>query len=78
VPTNACGRSSLALRGARVNAQDNKGNTPLHVSAINGDIEISTLLLKKGADKYVRNSDNLTPLQIAIQKNYESLVKLLN
>jgi len=70
----------LIYLGANVNAQDRKGNAPLH-AAINGDRSYEYItdtpdtayekvikkLLKVGADVSIRNKDNKTPQEYAVQ-----------
>ena len=36
--------------GANLGAQNNKGETPLHISCLHGNYSASKLLLEKGAD----------------------------
>lgn len=62
--------------GAEVNAQDRQGNTPLHyIARMYWDIdvvEIWDLLIEKGADMTIKNSEGLTPTDIAINESKES------
>ncbi|XP_071763948.1 fibronectin type 3 and ankyrin repeat domains 1 protein [Centroberyx gerrardi] len=54
------------------------GWTPLmRVSAVTGNAEVASLLLRAGADVNVRDRDGKTPLMIAVLNNHEDLVKLL-
>nr|UVF58849.1 ankyrin repeat protein E2 [synthetic construct] len=56
----------LMANGADVNATDNWGDTPLHLAAVRGHLEIVEVLLKAGAD--VNASDEMlgdTPLHLA-------------
>jgi ankyrin repeat protein len=54
--TNGCKRVNLAIidlliqYGASVNAQDDRGTTPLHVACYNNDISIMRHLISLGAD----------------------------
>lgn len=55
-------------------------NTPLHISVINGDIEIVKLLLQRGANINYKNKEGKTPIDIAkeLDSNVGSaLVELL-
>ena len=48
--------------GARVNAVDADGNTPLHAAGINATEEIAAILLDAGAKTDFRNKEGKTPL----------------
>lgn len=45
-----------------LNSRDNEGNTPLMMAVNYGNTRIVRKLLIKGADRYLRNNANLTPL----------------
>ena len=47
-----------------MNAKDNDGWTPLHLSADEGHLEGARLLIDNGADLNVRNNRDLTPLDL--------------
>jgi len=69
-----CGVSELVLEysGARV--------TPLHIAAQNGKLEIVKLLLERGASPNVRDCQDYTPLQRALEcddPNGTGIAKLL-
>jgi ankyrin repeat protein len=49
-----------------VNSQDAEESTPLHRAAQGGYLDIVTLLLKSGADVNIQNSNNKTPLDLAL------------
>ena len=51
--------------GIDVNAQDDRGATPLHIAAFRGEVEIAEYLLSEGADPTITNLDGLTALQTA-------------
>jgi ankyrin repeat protein len=67
---------SYIHQGADVN-NFSRETTALHYAASCGDEAIVRLLLEKGSDVNVKNSFEMTPLDEAAQKGYESLVKLL-
>lgn len=48
-------------RGMSVNAQDDKGNTPLHYAYYQGRQDIVDRLIAYGADPKIRNNDGDTP-----------------
>ena len=45
-----CMRILLDVGKANVNAKDNDSNTPLHYAAMEGRIELATLLIERGAE----------------------------
>jgi len=51
----------LISAGAKVNAQDINGDTPLHNACLCGHKDVISLLLHNGADKSIQNSSNETP-----------------
>lgn len=50
--------------GARVDAQDLRGRTPLHWAAVNGSPEAVGVLLRSGACLDVRDAEGHTPLNL--------------
>jgi hypothetical protein len=56
----------LLLRGARLDASDNAGQTPLHWAVIGGHIDTIKLLLARGADLEKKNGYGGTPLGQAL------------
>lgn len=48
---------SLLENGANVNAQDDKGWTPLMFAAKSQNVELTKLLMENGADSEIRNED---------------------
>lgn len=66
VYSSAAKISYLVEKGANVNAKDSKGNTPLHVSAVQGSHEGVVALLKAGADISLFNDNKETALHMAL------------
>jgi hypothetical protein len=56
----------LLENGADVNAKDNLGQTSLHYAAENGHLDIIRLLVMAGADHTIKNTGELTALQVAL------------
>ncbi|UCD76670.1 MAG: ankyrin repeat domain-containing protein [Phycisphaerales bacterium] len=68
----------LISNGARVDVPDTEGDGPLHHAAYYGSFEAAQLLLQHGADASSVNEDGKTPLDHAIEREHQSLVRLLN
>jgi ankyrin repeat protein len=51
----------LIAAGISPRAQDCQGNSPLHVAARSGNVEVAKALCKGGADIVGRNKSNRTP-----------------
>ena len=65
----------LASKTDDINTKEETlGNTALHISAINGDIKSTKLLLKAGADPTILNSGDKKPLDYAVKYGYVDLV----
>lgn len=60
-----------------VNTRGLFGNTPLHVAAIRGDVEMVTLLLNAGAEVNAVGEYGDTPLHEAVSQGHSQVVQLL-
>lgn len=67
----------LFRAGADVNAENREGNTALHFALRYGDQESSIFLIKKGADYNHANNAGVTPVQIAVEKGYSTVLELM-
>ena len=68
-------RALLEKKGARVDAKDRYGRTPLHV-AVSADrstdkAEVIGILLKEGADRLAKDNHGSTPLHRAAAYNFD-------
>jgi ankyrin repeat protein/uncharacterized protein YjbI with pentapeptide repeats/WD40 repeat protein len=63
--------------GVYVSADDEHGNTPLHICIQRGHVAAATLLLKRAALVNARNRQGQTPLHLAVLANHQELVQLL-
>lgn len=60
-----------------IDAQDEEGNTLLHVAAKNGNVNMIVFLLKNGANPNIKNFKNELPLHIAINQDKPEAASLL-
>lgn len=67
----------LLDRGARINAQNDRGVTALYLAAGIGREPQVRLLLDRGADPQLATQSGYTPQRIAQQKGLAGIVKLL-
>jgi len=65
----------LVQEGADVNFKTRSGDTPLHVAASNGHLEIFDFLLKNGADPTIFNKKKKTPIDIACEKRRTKILE---
>ena len=68
----------LLNRGADVDKQSgNYNSTALHTAAFNNSTGVIEVLLKHGASTNIKDSDGITPVDLARQRNNEAAVSLL-
>jgi ankyrin repeat protein len=69
--------SLLLMKGSEFNLTDSSKNSCVHYAAAYGFPECIDLLILAAADQNAKNSWNLTPLSVALQKNLFGVVKAL-
>lgn len=62
----------------RLNLVDPKGNTPLHLAAMKGNLAVCDLFIRSGADPNARNQEQLTPADIAHAEGHKLTSRLLS
>ncbi|XP_051866677.1 CARD- and ANK-domain containing inflammasome adapter protein [Pristis pectinata] len=67
----------LLNKGAKLEARDNKGQSPLHRAAEKGHTAAAKVLLQAGAHIYALDTESRTPLHVASQNNFFPIVKLM-
>lgn len=72
-----CMMSQLFDLGADINAQDQLGNTVLHLAVDQHDFEVAEWLISVCADKSIKNNNSLTPYELAVHKNDQKMMMLL-
>ncbi|KHJ40044.1 ankyrin repeat protein [Trichuris suis] len=53
------------------------GESPLHAACLFGHLNVAKLLIRAGADVNLRNQNGETPLQLAEQLGYDSIINML-
>ena len=64
----------MLQNNAQIDIQNHAGDTPLHVAANSGRIEIFTQLLQQGADINAKNKTGNSPLHVATNEGHGEIV----
>lgn len=67
----------LLDKGANPNARSQAGNTPLHTTGFTGDRASLELLLKRGADRSIKNKAGKTAKDIATERGHTDVARIL-
>jgi len=62
---------------ADINEVDENGYTPLHLACDRGNPAMVELLLSRGADRSIKDADDLTALELAEISDHKSIVDIL-
>jgi ankyrin repeat protein len=65
-------------KGADINTQSILGNTPLHAALYSGTPELVNILLERGANSFIKNKEDKTPLDTARASNKIDIATLLD
>ena len=68
---------SLLQEGINPNCVDQTGNTPLHIAASGGHINVVSVLLKHKADVHIANNAGMTTVMSAAANGYATALRLL-
>ncbi len=60
-----------------MNAKDESGDTPLHLTSLYGHEEVAGLLVEAGADINALNDDGSSPLSLAAESGVQEAVDSL-
>ena len=77
-PLHLAASSNLLLaHNADAFVHDKRGNTPLHFTSSDGHLEVTRMLLERGADVSSQNNEGLNPLQQASQGLREGCLDIM-
>ncbi len=63
----------LILKGAKINAKDKYGRTPLHYAVVTGSMNMAEVLISHGAEINARDSGGVSPLHLVDQSGCRGL-----
>ena len=68
---------AMLKAGYNVNARNADGNTVLHFVIKNRSSEMAVFLIKKGADYNIANEEQVTPLQMAVERGLDEVLPFM-
>ncbi len=78
--TSNTGLLSIKLwyKSYNINKQDKDGNTPLHLALIHNRQDVAQFLLEHGANLLIKNNDQKTSHDVAVDKRYNELATYID
>lgn len=70
--------NGLLERGAPIDAENDAGDTPLHIAVRGNQVDLVTLLVDKGANKGKANKKGETPMTIAMNCSFTQIISMLS
>jgi len=68
----------LLGHGANVNARGRGHKTPLHLASLGGSLDVSRLLIERGADADAQDDKFHTPFSMALALGHRKLARFLS
>jgi ankyrin repeat protein len=73
-----CVRTLLTVRSCDIHSRDSRGTTPLHWAAAANQPSVLQLLLRRGADRSLRDSDEMTAVEHAEVRGHTECAHILH
>ena len=64
-------------QGGEINPSDDEGDTPLHIAAQEGYLNVCQAIMKQLIDKNPRDYDGITPLHLAAEEGHFQICKFI-
>lgn len=78
IEQNCDGLFGICQAGSNVNAQDMKGQSPLHIAAHKNDTKMIEILIDAEADQSLLDASGRTPFSVAFKEHKEAASDSLN
>ena len=67
----------LSFKEVNINSCDNEGKTPLHIAIVSENVNVIKKLIRYGSNKFIRDNNNNTPLELAEIKKKQNAISVL-